>query len=309
MLDTFLEVSYRDEQAKSLRNEMAEAMTALPNDMLHKLASGEEKLAFHGDKEGGCWLDQFQGTPLYEQAIQLEEKSIELEAQDQQQRVEDRAGRDQIWDARDAVRLKKRMLELELRKGEGVGEGEEPDDNDDEPALVEEEKAGAVALGSVLIASMRKQAAKSKEKKSSVDPNLIASMCMRKIAASRTNTAMQVADQWGREMAHMSQMEKEAFGQALMQAGKALWGGAKSLGSAAKAGWGGQAVGGGGKLLTRAAGPVKPGMAAPLAEVGGGLRGAMTGVGRTIKSMDPRVAMGLGATAAVPALAAGYAMR
>lgn len=145
MLDAFLEVAYQKESSRSLRNEMAEAMTALPNDELAKIASGEVKLAYMVNEghSGGCWLDQFKETPLYDEAIQLEQMDLQVEAQDIQLRSQERAQRDGLWDTRDAISLKKRLLELKLRQGEAGGA--EAEETPEEEAAEEEAGVHEVA--------------------------------------------------------------------------------------------------------------------------------------------------------------------
>lgn len=122
MLDAFLEVLVEKEARRSTREEMADAFMALPVDELHKIASGAMKLADYDDHE---WLSKFKGTPLYEPALQLEQQCLELDIQQQQQQQarqqeteQDRA----IWNAKDGIRLKKRMLDLELLKMESSTE-------------------------------------------------------------------------------------------------------------------------------------------------------------------------------------------
>ncbi len=168
MLDAFLEVAYEKEKQASIESEVIENLKQLPDEELHKIVRGETKLAFHADS-GGCWLDQFKGTPMYEQALALETQSLELDVADQQKRQSERQERDAIWDQRDAISVQKRMLELDLRKQEaGMGAGgeelpepveaEEPEEVDEE----EDKKAAvdklAAARGAMVIEEMRKEA-------------------------------------------------------------------------------------------------------------------------------------------------------
>jgi hypothetical protein len=351
MLDTFLEVAYQEEQGRNLRNEMAEAMTALPTSTLHKLASGQEKLAFHGSMEGGCWLDQFSGTPQYEQAIQLEEQSIKLQAQSQAQRSDSRDASDQTRDAEDALRLKKKMLELDLRKGDSGGE--EPAEHEAmespmEEAAEEEMKEGS-ALRSMLVQSMRKEAGtlppglkaakipkgsdfdgdgkkgegKGKPaflKKSSVNPFTVALMRKEALgvppapvptsggaggpaaikpmggapkppgmgaspapaAPTMGKMSAAVADQWGRQMAHMNELEKDAFLSGVMRMGKGLAGVARKgfAGKGMAAASGKKGVGGAweaGKNYMTTMAKKKPGTALGLMGAGAGAAGLAAG--------------------------------
>lgn len=128
MLDHMLEVMYKQAQQTSIRNQMADGLKHLPVAELRKIASGEVKLADYDGGEGS-WLCKFKGTPLYDHALELETQCLELDAKQQQMSLAENAERrernnerDAIWDAKDAIRLKKRLLELELRKAELAAE-------------------------------------------------------------------------------------------------------------------------------------------------------------------------------------------
>lgn len=139
MLDAFLKVAYEKEEKNSARQELVDAMMGLPEEDLHKIASGELKLGYMGDSSG-CWLDQFQGSPLYDEALALEEQLLQVEMADVQQRSAERSARDDMWDQRDALRVKKRMLELELRKGSSPEAEEVPMEDPVEPDAEAEPK-------------------------------------------------------------------------------------------------------------------------------------------------------------------------
>jgi hypothetical protein len=174
MLDAFLEVVYEKEKQASIEEQVVESLMHLPNEELHKIVSGEVKLAYH-DTQGGCWLDQFKGTDFYQSALDLETQSLELDVQ-QQQENQAPAEPNPIWKAQDAIRVQKRMLELDMRKQEAgmadAGGGEElpePEEPIEEPPPVEEPveqeaaKAAAVnefasARGALVIEAMRKEA-------------------------------------------------------------------------------------------------------------------------------------------------------
>lgn len=146
MLDLALEAAYEAEKKNTARQEMVDAFMHFPEDELKKIASGELKLAYGDDDD---WLKKFEDTPLYDQALALEEASLEIDIADQQQRIsenEERQAknqqRDAIWDQKDALRLKKRMLELELRKGQLGGGAEEEEGEEEEEAPEVEESEG-----------------------------------------------------------------------------------------------------------------------------------------------------------------------
>lgn len=137
MLDQFLKVALAAKEKNDTRQEMVESFMKLPNSELHKIATGKLKLSYMMDSEND-WLGKFEGTPLYDQALALEEEKLELDVQGQQQRLaenEERRAksqeRDSIWDQQDGICLKKRLLELELRKAQ-LGGGEDGDDDEEE---------------------------------------------------------------------------------------------------------------------------------------------------------------------------------
>ena len=122
MLDHFLSAAYSHERENKEKRSTVDALKKLPAPFLAKLASGEVKLGFMDectapDSASHPWLDKFKGTPLAEQAMQLEEQMLQLEVQDMQERQQSRqenAARDSIWDQRDQLRIQKKLLELQL---------------------------------------------------------------------------------------------------------------------------------------------------------------------------------------------------
>lgn len=311
MLDYFLETMYKGAQQRSLRNEMAEGFKNLPVSELKKIASGELKLADYDDDR---WLCKFKGTPLYDDALEMETHSIELEAQRQKMDLEDNAerraknrSRDEIWDAQDALRLKKRMLELELRKGElqaATGQPQETSEEEleeypEEEAEEEEEdekSAAAYFLSKHRNEVMSKFAARggfglatspgvamlSPENAMMQSPHALASMrfeaALEKQASVLRTDAAQVADLWGRQMAHL---EKEAgLGQTvlggLQGAGRFLGAAGKGVYQAGKAsGWQGarEALGRVGSLGGQMAGQFVKQNPGAAAAIGGGALG------------------------------------
>ena len=85
MFDHFLEIACRQDQQHALRNEMAEHFKMLPVEELQKIASGELKLADCCDSGEDDWLSKFRTTPLYPQALSLEEELLQLDVAEQQQ--------------------------------------------------------------------------------------------------------------------------------------------------------------------------------------------------------------------------------
>ncbi len=116
MLDRFLKVALSHSAKEQHELELVELMKKLPNEQLYKLATGEMKLS----GEGLDWIDKFKGTPLFEQAVQLEQESIQNEVAQKQTNAQNQAG----WDARDQVEMKKRLLSLQLAQTEQQAMGQ-----------------------------------------------------------------------------------------------------------------------------------------------------------------------------------------
>lgn len=133
MLDEALLTMYRRDREKTASREVVEKLKEFSVEELFKLASGDptSKLAFLGDclagnsLSGGCttWLDQYKGTPLFEQAVELERALLQVDAEDQARRGAEREESQSRWDARDALNLKKRMLDLDLALSQAGGGG------------------------------------------------------------------------------------------------------------------------------------------------------------------------------------------
>ena len=142
MLDEFLSVAYKAETRKQAEFELVGLLKDIPTMELRKLASGVsvkelygrfDKTAYgnppssSGDRVGG-FLDHFRGTALFDQAIALEQEELQAEMLDQQKREErtmQMRDDQSLWDAKDRIRIKKRLLELELAKQE-AGEPSAP---------------------------------------------------------------------------------------------------------------------------------------------------------------------------------------
>jgi hypothetical protein len=130
MLDAFLKVAYEKQDEQREYKELVQTLKYLPREELNKIASGSIKLAFGDDKD---WLDKFQGTPLYEQALELEKNKLQMEVQSKQQEMAECEAEDakseqrrQRWRAEDGLRLQQRMLELQLRETELQAGGQQP---------------------------------------------------------------------------------------------------------------------------------------------------------------------------------------
>lgn len=130
MLDSFLNVAYTHEAQAQVERDAVALLKQLPAEDLLKIASGQ-KVAWLGGPEpcgpGGAssFLDKFRGTPLFDQALALEQEELQAEMTNLERRKEQRATQQMesgLWDLQDQLRIKKRLLELQLAAQEsGMG--------------------------------------------------------------------------------------------------------------------------------------------------------------------------------------------
>ena len=130
MLDSFLKVAFANEEKVAEQARIVDKMRALPEDYLRKLASGQEKLAYSslcGDFGGGgeTWLDRFKGTPLFEQALELEKQDLQEQMAEKARYREEDQARSMRNASRDEISIQRKLLELQLAEAEG-GVGEPP---------------------------------------------------------------------------------------------------------------------------------------------------------------------------------------
>lgn len=107
MLDIYLE-----QEAKKTKTAQAEAVRL---EFLKKLPMQElQKVAMEGLLKNPCgpWVNNFQGSPLFEQAVAIEQEDIQLQMEQNQRRAEDK----EFWAMQDTICLKKKLLELELAR-------------------------------------------------------------------------------------------------------------------------------------------------------------------------------------------------
>ncbi len=142
MLNEFLKVAYEEQLRKEGTAEVTALLDKLPVQELRKLADGMtvsqlwphlEKSAYMDncapDGSPKSWLDQFKGTPFLDQAVALEQEELQAEMTDMQKRQERRQQNkldDNLYDMKDQIRMKKRLLELEKVKQE-LGAGAAPE--------------------------------------------------------------------------------------------------------------------------------------------------------------------------------------
>jgi hypothetical protein len=130
MLDKYLEVAFQEQEKTASRDRFVELMMKLPDAELHEMAkTGHIKVGYFDSgeilgksDEGSSWLDHFKGTPLHPQAVALLEEELKMQAADDQQSLVQDQERSQKSQARDQIRLQKRLLELELVKQESAAE-------------------------------------------------------------------------------------------------------------------------------------------------------------------------------------------
>lgn len=106
-MDPFILSAYKSAPQDGL----AKAFSVLPTPTLLKLASGCMSCCDERD-----WLERFKGTPLYDQALALLQEEVQQEASD----IQSRYMSQQMCSTSDQIRLKKRLLELELARQETV---------------------------------------------------------------------------------------------------------------------------------------------------------------------------------------------
>jgi hypothetical protein len=119
MLDLFLEAAYTKSKEAEARTELDSALAGLPVDYLHKLASGQEKLSYCS-MDAESWLSKFKDTPLFPQALALEEQDLQLRMKEQAQDTKERSENIARGSARDALSIKRKMLELEFSKAQAA---------------------------------------------------------------------------------------------------------------------------------------------------------------------------------------------
>lgn len=197
MLDTFLKVAYSRSQQAEENERIITLLQKLPAEELAKMAfSGEvAPISVKGADCNNTFLEQFKGTPLIEQAMALESEELQAEMADLQRRQERRLENKDtdLWDIKDGIRVKKKLLELELAKvnlGQMAGNALEAATPPPDPTQ------GAGAVGDVPVAP------------SSVGDKV-------------ASTALALrADAWGRELAR-SDYEKSASIELFESMGKA----------------------------------------------------------------------------------------
>lgn len=172
MLDQLCEVAYEAVQEKTKLGELVQDLRRLPTPDLKAIIDGSaEKVAmlFSGDDDG--WLRKFEGTPLYERALQLEQAQLAADIDAEKRRLARMAEEDGSWrdrqQAHDVLRLKKRLMDMELNamKLEELGdmgdmgdEGMVPDVPVQEAPPAEEQAKAAYSLAQSNLELLKKEA-------------------------------------------------------------------------------------------------------------------------------------------------------
>jgi len=127
MLDSFLNVLYVHETRAQQEREAIALLKQLPEGDLMKLASGAKVASLMGScgpGSDGSFLDKFQGSPLFEEAVALEEQELQADMTSLEKRKEQRLqsqSESGLWDLHDELRIKKRLLELRLAQEDAGG--------------------------------------------------------------------------------------------------------------------------------------------------------------------------------------------
>lgn len=117
MIDSFLKVAYDESVKTAEQDALVAILKKLPDEVLYKLASGQDCLPVKLGGEGLEWLEQFKDSPLFQKAVELEQQCIQIETMRQAECEKNRAEQEnqpKYWEMEDKIRLQKKMLGLEL---------------------------------------------------------------------------------------------------------------------------------------------------------------------------------------------------
>jgi hypothetical protein len=211
MFDPFVKQAYKAGHAV---DPLVNALSLLPKGTLTKLAFGH--MSCGGDSAD--WLERFQGTPLYDQALELLQEELHQETEDLQNREQQHA----FHSAGDQLRLKKKLLELELARQDMSG-AMPPTANPgpmppDVPTAAFPGAMGAATQNSI------QPPEGAPPKTAAVDPEVLAAMQAEQEVSGETPPAMQRLGNWfGRH--------QPGVGAALGAARGALYGSTLGIGS------------------------------------------------------------------------------
>jgi hypothetical protein len=158
MLNEALLVAHRHSELQKKQAEYIANLQQLPMDELKEVVrTGEVKLAYIGEPapSGGerpmNWVENFKGTPFFEQAIGLEQEELQAQMAQQQSQAVSSQKSQQEYAQMDQIRLKKRLLELQKARNEAqvLSGGGGPPNQTGSGAGPGAEAQGAGALGPV----------------------------------------------------------------------------------------------------------------------------------------------------------------
>ena len=124
MLHEALLVANRRANEEQEKIATQQLLDQLPIEVLKEIAqTGTFKLAFMDPVPGSSsgtnsWVDQFKGTPFFQQAIALEQEDLQSQTAQQQSDMAMRQKNDAQYAQQDQVRLKKKLLELQKARNE-----------------------------------------------------------------------------------------------------------------------------------------------------------------------------------------------
>lgn len=122
MLDHFLKVAYANEVQQEEDARLSALLQQLPVEDLQKIASIGMLCSNGAEGSVGGFIGQFAGSPLLQQALQLEQEELQAEMLRVERGIEDEARQREMdangssWRRMDEIRIRKRLLELELAK-------------------------------------------------------------------------------------------------------------------------------------------------------------------------------------------------
>lgn len=222
MLDAFTEVLVKQASDKKAEDDLVKAMMKLPMKDLQKIAATGKVAYLLGDEEtADKWLAKYEGTPLYDEALALEEQLLKVQAAGIQKRMAE--PRDDLYVQEDMIRLKKRQLDLDLLRGKGSSGGDDEEDDEDEDEEEVDAKEAAARFNRQLAsfeqplvieqllksASTKPQVKKAGVKKASSSKVKKASKSRPVETTMSTKTASQSFDMAGRVLAHATHKNAE----------------------------------------------------------------------------------------------------
>jgi hypothetical protein len=156
MLNEALQVAHRRQVVEQEQEKVAELLQQLPVEVLHEIATtGQVKLAYcepMSDGQSKAWVEQFKGTPFFQQAIALEQEDLQAQMARQQEDKLMKQKSESGYEVMDQIRLKKKLLELQKARNEaqvldvGAGPVDMTGSNTQPPMTPDAQGAGAAPM-------------------------------------------------------------------------------------------------------------------------------------------------------------------